>query len=129
MKKGVATPERNSGEKLVLVVRTRTPLEAYNMLKAGQPVDQAIGWYQQQTEDVNPQDLFMMDTPQKLRYINELKERVAIQKSDVESITNEVKQSINNKILTNEQTSKGTDTGTTVSEPGNTGSDRGEKNQ
>jgi len=102
-KKGIAKPEPNSGEKLVLVVRTRSPLEAYKMLLAGQPVDQTIGWYQSQTGDSDVQDVFMMDIPQKLRYINELKERVAIQRSDIEALTQEVNSISNHKQQQNER--------------------------
>jgi len=119
-KRGIARPEPNSGEKLVLFVRTRSPLEAYKMLMAGQPVDQTIGWYQSQTGDTEVQDVFMMDLPQKLRYINELKERVAIQRSDIEALTQEVTNIANHKQQQHERSVSDRSKGTIkqVPEPG-----------
>jgi len=102
MKKGIARPEINNGKKLVAFVRTRSPLEAYQLLRAGQPIDQTIGWYQQQTNEV--QDVSMMDTLAKLHYLSDLRDRVAIQRSDVEQMTQEVNQFQSSLIKQHEQT-------------------------
>jgi len=123
MKKGIARPEYNSGEKLAIVVRTRTPIEAYRMLKAGMPVDQAVGWYQSQNLNGEVQDISMMDTPQKLRYILDLKSQIAIQKTDLELMTHEVNQLKNNKKIEDEKRSQSSNNGSAIPEPSKPGSE------
>lgn len=66
MKKGKATPEPERGPKLTMVVKTRTPLEAFKILRMGQPVDQALGFY---TQEYQGKDLHLMDDIEKLHLL------------------------------------------------------------
>lgn len=82
MKYGTATPERNSGQKLTIPVKTRTPLEAYKMLLAGQPIDQIGQMYH--IQGVLDKDFFMMDKTEKLRKLSELRTQRDQSKTDIE---------------------------------------------
>lgn len=73
MRKGIAKGEVNNKGSLTIPVRTRTPLEAFQMLRAGQPVDQALAYYIDQNEA--DKDLFMMDKVEKLHAIAEYRNR------------------------------------------------------
>jgi len=81
MKGGIATPEKNSGLKLTRYVKTRTPLEAYTMLKMGQPLDVIGKQYMDQGE--LGADFFMMDKTQKLHKIAELNEQLKQKEKDI----------------------------------------------
>lgn len=76
------TPEKNNSPKLTIPVKTRTPLEAFKMLQAGQPVDQIGQMYHLQHKV--DKDFFMMDKTEKLRKIAELRSRADICKTDIE---------------------------------------------
>jgi len=82
MRKGKVTPEVNTEPKLTIVVRTRTPLEAFQMLRAGQPVDVAAGYFA--NNGTLEEDFFMMDTIQKLHALAKYREMKAEAKIDME---------------------------------------------
>lgn len=82
MKKGVATPETRNNPKLTIVVKTRTPIEAFQMLRAGHPVDQALGFY---TENYVGKDLHLMDNIEKLHLLAHFKELKAHHQTDYEN--------------------------------------------
>ena len=79
------TPEKNNSPKLTIPVKTRTPLEAYKMLLAGQPIDQIGQMYH--IQDKVDKDFFMMDKTEKLRKIAELRAEADASKSDIEYYT------------------------------------------
>jgi len=83
MKTGIASPEKNNGQKLTIPVKTRSPLEAFKMLRAGQPVDQLGNYYHDQ--GLVGKDFFLLDKVEKLHKIAELKEREADLKADYDS--------------------------------------------
>jgi len=72
MKKGIATSEKNNGLKITMPVKTRTPIEAFVMLRQGHPIDQAAAYYEDR--DVLPSNFFMMDKTAKLHKLAELRE-------------------------------------------------------
>jgi len=71
MRSKQATPEVNLHKSLTIPVRTRTPLEAFKLLRAGQPVDQALAYYTDQNGA--DKDLFLMDKVEKLHAIRKFK--------------------------------------------------------
>lgn len=81
MKKGIAKPDKNSGKKMVLLAQTRNPVEAFAMLKAGHPIDQAAGYYEKQGVDIS--DFYMMDKIGKLQALAAYKEIVATGKKEL----------------------------------------------
>lgn len=92
MKGGIATPEKNSGLKLTRYVKTRTPLEAFTMLKMGQPLDVIGKQYMDQGE--LGADFYMMDKTQKLQKIAELNDQLKQKEKDIK-ILQEYQQSMN----------------------------------
>jgi len=105
MNRGTAKPEKNSGKKLTLPVKTRTPLEAYQMLVAGQPIDQIGEMYHVQGKV--DKDFFMMDKLEKLHKIKELRAQSENAKGDIQyyvSLYNEsiAAQNVTNKTPNNE---------------------------
>lgn len=62
----------NNGERLVLIVRTRSVREAYEMLRAGNPIDQAVGYYVE--HGMLEKDLFMMDQVEKLHALSKFRD-------------------------------------------------------
>jgi len=87
MRKGIATPEKNNGPKLTIPVRTRTPLEAFQMLRQGQPIDIMAGYYER--EGMIEKDFFMMDKLEKHHKIAELKQREYVAKQEALAIQQE----------------------------------------
>lgn len=83
MRKGIAKAEVNMHKSLTIPVRTRSPLEAFQMLRAGQPVDQALAYYVDQNGE--EKDLFLMDKVEKLHAIAEFKSRADYAKKVFES--------------------------------------------
>lgn len=79
MRKGIATPETRNNPKLTIVVKTRTPLEAFQMLRMGQPVDQQLGYY---LEEYEGKDLHLMDNIEKLHLLAHFKQLKATHQSD-----------------------------------------------
>lgn len=71
MKQGKASPEKNGKPSITMNVRTRTPLEAHQMLIQGQPVD-VMGAYYQDQGNLQP-DFWMQDKTAKLHMLAELR--------------------------------------------------------
>lgn len=90
MRKGVAKPEYNSGVKITIPVRTRTPLEAFKMLEAGQPVDVMAGYYDKM--GILEQDFQLMDHIDKLKALNRYKDLAEKHKTDYEELTRQAKE-------------------------------------
>lgn len=84
MRRGIATPEKNSGIKLAIPCRTRSPLEAFQMLRQGQPIDIMGGYYEK--EGMIEKDFFLMDKLEKFHKIAELKMRETIAKQEIDAI-------------------------------------------
>lgn len=98
MKKGIATPETRSNPKLTTWVKTRTPLEAFQMLRMGHPVDQQLGFYID--ESYVGKDLHLMDNIEKLHLLARMRELKAHHQSDYDEKLTLLKN------LQNEQTSQ-----------------------
>lgn len=106
-----ATPEMHTNPSLTMVVRTRSPMEAYEMLRAGQPIDQAVGYYIE-TGQLD-KDLFMMDHVEKLHALAKFRELKAHAQQDYNDLSAQmqadhlaaraVKQQVTNQIPNNEQ--------------------------
>jgi len=94
-----AKSEPNNGQKMVIVVKTRSPMEAYHMLKAGLPIDQAIGYYMK--EGMIDKDAWMMDTVEKLHLLAEVRERKAHLRSDIEEMTMQAEEMRQQQNVTN----------------------------
>lgn len=77
-----AKAEKNSGPKLTIPVATRTPLQAFQMLRMGQPIDQVAGYYEEQ--GMLEPDFYMMDKIQKLHALASYKEKAASAKKDID---------------------------------------------
>jgi len=72
MRKGIATAEKNNGLKITMPVKVRTPIEAFQMLRQGHPIDQAAAYYEDR--DVLPSNFYMMDKTAKLHKLAELRQ-------------------------------------------------------
>jgi len=83
MRRKQATPEVNLHKSLTIPVRTRTPIEAFKMLRAGQPVDQALAYYTDQNGA--DKDLFLMDKVEKLHAIRKYKAEAEYAKKQYQS--------------------------------------------
>jgi len=83
LRKGIVTPERNRGQKLTMVMSTRTPLQAFQMLRMGHPIDQMAGYYEEQ--GVLEPDFYMMDKIGKLHALAKYKEMAATAKTDIDN--------------------------------------------
>jgi len=89
----VAKPEFNSGKKLTQIVQTRTPIQALQMLRAGQPIDIMLGYFVDRGEATK--DVFMMDRLEKLHLLEELKENQRQIQEDVKQKMREHQESLN----------------------------------
>lgn len=74
-------PERNTGPHLTIPVKTRSPLEAMQLLKQGNPVDVMGGYFEQ--EGYVGDDFFMLDKIAKLHKLAELRQLEAAAKADI----------------------------------------------
>lgn len=102
MRKGTAKPEKNTKPSITLLSRTRTPLEAFQMLRQGQTVDIMAGYYD--TQQLLSKDFWMMDKTAKLHHLAELKTLEHELKKDIEFQKSAINQA--NQILKNEQENK-----------------------
>lgn len=87
LKRGVVTPEKNTGLKLAIKMNTRSPLEAFQMLRVGHPIDVMAGYYEDQ---ISP-DFYMMDKIQKLHALAEYKQKAEAAKADISAFENDLK--------------------------------------
>jgi len=99
MRKGNAKPEKNSGNKLTIPVKTRSPIEAVKMLRQGQPIDRIAGYYEK--EGLITKDFHFMDRIEKLHMLAECRSLMDRSKTEIEAVTADY---INNQnLLKNEQ--------------------------
>lgn len=96
-----AKPEKNSGKKLTQIIKTRTPLEALKMLRAGQPIDQMLGYYVDRGEAMP--DVYRMDKLEKLYLLEELREQ---SRQAQEEIKEKLSENSNLNNSNNEQTAR-----------------------
>jgi len=92
MKTRVGNPDKNDGKILVQYVRTRTPIEAFRMLQAGSPIDQAAGYYA--GAGVLDKDFYMMDKLEKFHKIAELKMREQVARQEIAAIQQQYNESL-----------------------------------
>jgi len=85
MRKGTATPERFNGRSITIPAQTRSPLEAFKMLRAGQPVDIMAGYYERQGMEIG--DFHLKDKLEKLRILAEFRENLKRHQTDIETLT------------------------------------------
>lgn len=88
MRKGIAKPEKNKGEKLVLPVRTMNVLEAHQALSMGHQVDVMAGYYEK--EGVLQPDFYMMDRIGKLHALAGYREKLKESRQKYESQVKEI---------------------------------------
>lgn len=67
-----ARPERNNGPHLTIPVKTRSPIEAFELLRQGNAVDVMGGYFEEQ--GYIGDDFFMLDKTAKLHKLAELRE-------------------------------------------------------
>jgi len=83
MKYGIAKAEKNGNPSITMNVRTRTPLEAFQMLRQGQPIDVMAAYYEEQ-DQLTP-DFWMLDKTAKLHALAYLKADNAQRELDIKS--------------------------------------------
>jgi len=82
MRKGAVSPERNSGNKLTIPVKTRSPLEAFQMLRQGQTIDRIAGYYEK--EGMITKDFHFMDRIEKLHMLADCRALMDRSKTEIE---------------------------------------------
>jgi len=90
MKFGKVTPERNTNPSITINVKTRSPMEAYQMLRQGHPIDQMAGYFDEQ--GLIPQDFWMLDKTAKLHKLAELRVVTQNLENRVHQYQEEIKQ-------------------------------------
>lgn len=108
MKRGIAKAERNGSPSLTLPIKTRTPLEAFNLLRQGHPIDQAIGYYD--GKDMVTDEIWMLDKVAKLHKLAEFRGREAMLSASIkeqESYINSLKQLEENERQRKQQSDQG----------------------
>lgn len=113
MRTGIATPEKNSGKKLTIPVKTRSPIEAFQMLRQGNPIDRIAGYYEK--EGMLSKDFHFMDKIEKLHMLSDVKAMRDRTKDEILRLDNEFKANqINqanvkdNQVAKEQQTAGGT---------------------
>lgn len=99
-----AKPEQNSGKKLTQIIKTRTPIEALKMLRAGQPIDQMLGYYVDRGEAMP--DVYRMDKLEKLHHLEELREQSRQAQEEIKQKLLETQLNSNLNNSNNEQTAR-----------------------
>jgi len=82
-------PEANNKPSITLPSRTRTPIEAFQMLRLGHPVDVMAGYYDDQ--DLLDKDFWMMDKVAKLHHIADLRKLEGDLKRNEQMLHQEIK--------------------------------------
>lgn len=88
MKQGKVTAEFNGKPSLTIPVKTRTPLEAFQMLRQGHPIDTMAGYYDK--EGLIEDDFWMMDKTAKLHKLAELRKIGADMEIHMKSMQQEI---------------------------------------
>jgi len=92
MKRGKASPEKNGKPSITIHVKTRTPHEAFNLLRQGHPIDLTAGYYDQ--DGTIPEDFWMMDKTAKLHFLADLKQQEKDLQVSMDQQTNEIQKLI-----------------------------------
>jgi len=95
-----AKPEPNNGQKMVMIVKTRSPMEAYQMLRQGMPIDQALGYYLKQ--GLVDKDVWLMDNVEKLHLLQRVREMKAGHQEDIEELTRQAEEERKQREVTNQ---------------------------
>lgn len=126
MRKGIVTPERNTGNKLTIPVKTRSPIEAFKLLRQGQPIDRIAGYYEK--EGLITKDFHFMDHIEKLHMLAEVRSLMDRSKTEIEAVTadyinnqNKLKDEQNSQAEQQRKEAEDRKPGGTVSEPGQNG--------
>lgn len=90
LKKREAKPESNSKPSLTIPARTRSPIEAFRMLNAGQDIDVVAGYYDK--DGTLPKDFHLMDKIEKLSLLSDLRQRKIQAKAEYDQIINHFNQ-------------------------------------
>jgi len=106
MRKGIVSPERNSGRKLTIPVKTRSPLEAFTMLRQGQQIDRIAGYYEK--EGLIKKDFHFMDRIEKLHMLAECRALMDRSKTEIEAAYSDY---VNNQNKLYEQSNQVTEKG------------------
>jgi len=106
MRKGTVSPERNSGNKLTIPVKTRSPLEAFKMLRQGQPIDRIAGYYEK--EGMITKDFHFMDRIEKLHMLADCRALMDRSKTEIEAAYSDY---VNNQNKLYEQNNQVTEKG------------------
>jgi len=101
MKRGKASPERNGKPSITIHVKTRSPFEAFNLLRQGHPIDLTAGYYDQ--DGTIPEDFWMMDKTAKLHFLADLRQQEKDLKTSMDQQTNEIQ-----KLIEDEQNKEAT---------------------
>lgn len=90
-----AKPQLITMGKLAIVVKTRSPLESFQMLRQGQPIDVALGYYVE--NGMLEKDLYLMDHVEKLHALAKFKELKLNAQADVDYLIQQesINQSLN----------------------------------
>lgn len=96
---GKVSPENNTGKSLTQPVKTRSPMEAHQMLIMGQPIDVMSAYYDE--AGLITADFWMQDKVSKLHILAELKATTALLESEI--ISGEEALKINHKQQQDEQ--------------------------
>jgi len=97
MKKGIASAERNSKPSNTINVKTKTPLETFQMLRMGQPIDTMAAYYDE--KELLQKDFWMMDKVAKLHHLADLKKLEGDLLRFSQTLQDEIKQNqINHEI-------------------------------
>lgn len=107
---GNVTSHRTSSPSLTIPVKTRTPIEAFHMLRQGHPIDTMGAYYEEQ--GTLGSDFWMMDKTAKLHALAYLKADNAQRKSDIESQlaeieANQIKQQQHDAEISNRKVTEG----------------------
>jgi len=94
-KYGEVTPHRTKSPSLTIPVRTRSPIEAFQMLRQGHPIDQLGSYYE--SKSMLPTEFWMMDYTAKLHALAYIRADNAQRRDDIEAQlheleTNQIKQ-------------------------------------
>lgn len=111
MKFGTVTPERSRKPSLTINVRTRSPIEAFQMLRQGHPIDTMAAYYDE--KGLVDQDFWMLDKTAKLHKLAELRTLEATLQSSITEQEEQIQFNIEKQKQDAEekqQASKGTDT-------------------
>jgi len=90
MKRGIAKPERNNGQKLTLPYRTQNVKDAMLAYKAGKDINIMAGYFEEEGMDIG--DFYMLDQLEKQYKIAEFRSNLALLKEEQQQLTNQLKQ-------------------------------------